>query len=128
MTLLRPLFALLILAPSGAHAQALYQVANIFALFAGSLLAFSLVLFAGGFILYLSRLGRPYRDEGLAIMQWGVAFLFVYIVCATISRWWLLYPDAFPWFFAIALLVLALFFVAPLLMGGGGKKDADDEH
>lgn len=115
------------LVPLSAHAQVVYQMGNIFALFAGVLVAASFVFFGGGFVLYLARLGRPYRDEGLNLMQWGVAFMFVFIVCALLSRWWLLYPDAFPWVFAVVFLGFCLFYILPEFIGSGEEKK-EEKH
>ncbi len=45
--------------------------------------AISFGCFTGGFILYLSRLGRENRKKGIVVMEWGVAILFV-VVCIEI--------------------------------------------
>ena len=64
------------------------QVLAVFNLFAGVILTLSLVLFLGGFIVYLVRLGTwpTYREEAIHIMQWGVSILFVLIVVLGIQQ------------------------------------------
>lgn len=109
--------------PVVTQAQAVYQLGNIFALFAGVLLAFSMVFFGGGFVIYLARLGRPYRDEGLNLMQWGVTMLFLFVVCAIISRWWLLYPFALPWILAFGIIGLGIWAAFELK-----SAPAEEEH
>ena len=103
----------LLIAPAFVHAQTVFQAWNVLNLFTGILLAISMVFFGGGFALYLARLGRTYRSEGLNIMQWGVSTLFVFVVLSTISRWWLLHPDAFPWVFALIITGVILFVILP---------------
>ena len=119
------LFTLIALlsAPAFVHAQTVFQAWNILNLFTGILLAISMVFFGGGFVLYLARLGRTYRSEGLNIMQWGVSTLFVFVVLSTISRWWLLHPDAFPWVFAFIIIGVILFVILPLLAPAEKKDD-----
>lgn len=118
---MKKICALIAFTPSLAFAQTFYQAWNVLNLFAGVLLAASLVFFGGGFVLYLARLGRTYRSEGLDLMQWGVSMLFVFLVISTISRWLLLYPWAFPWAAAMFIFVFFLVYIAPHLLDGGGE-------
>lgn len=121
--------------PAIAMAQVVTQVVNLVNLFAGILVASSIVFFIGGFILYLSRLGRPYRDVGLNIMQWGVTMLFIAVVVVGLLRMYSQHHTLF--FFAFALIIL--YFLVPFVASetrrmsgkGGGEKPAkahDDHH
>jgi hypothetical protein len=66
--------------PDIALAQTVSQFFGIFNAIAGIMLVVAILLFIGGFIIYLVRLGIPSRVEGLNIMQWGVMTLFVLAV------------------------------------------------
>lgn len=114
--------------PLAAMAQVVTQVVNLVNLFSGILIASSIVFFGGGFILYLSRLGRPYRDVGLNIMQWGVTMLFIAVVVVGLLRMYSQHHALF--FFAFALIIL--YYLIPFVAGetrrmsgkGGGEKPA----
>ena len=58
------------------------QVLAFFNLFTGMMLTISILLFVGGFIVYLVRLGTwpTYRDQAIELMKYGVVTLFVLIV------------------------------------------------
>ena len=64
------------------------QVLVFFNLFAGVMLTLSLILFLGGFVMYLVRLGTwpTYRDEAITLMKYGVSTLFVLIVILGIQQ------------------------------------------
>ena len=55
---------------------------------AGTMLTISLVLFIGGFILYIVRLGTwpTYREEAIEIMKWGVSVLFTLILLLAVQQ------------------------------------------
>lgn len=64
------------------------QVLAFFNLFAGIMLTLSILLFVGGFIMYLVRLGTwpTYREQAVEIMKYGVATLFVLIVVLGVQQ------------------------------------------
>ena len=72
--------------PLIASAQTLSMFVGFFNLFAGLMLVGSLLSFVAGFGLYLVRLGTIYRKDGLDIMMWGVAILFVLVVLLGIAE------------------------------------------
>ena len=64
------------------------QLLTFFNLLAGTMLTISLVLFIGGFILYIVRLGTwpTYREEAIEIMKWGVSVLFTLILLLAVQQ------------------------------------------
>ena len=67
------------------------QVLTFFNLFAGVMLTISLILFAGGFVMYLVRLGTypTYREEAIHVMRYGLSTLFVLVVILGIQQFFL---------------------------------------
>jgi len=67
-----------LLVPMSAAAQTLGKVLSLFNIFVGMMLAFSLVVYAVGFVIWVTRLGTwpTYRTEGIKITEWSVAMLF----------------------------------------------------
>ena len=65
------------------------QLLAFFNLFAGVMLTLSLILFIGGFIMYLVRLGTfpTYREEAIELMKWGLTTLFVLIVVLGVQQY-----------------------------------------
>lgn len=112
--------------PAPVSAQAVYQVTSLFDLFAGLLVAGSLVFFLSGFVLYLARLGRIYRTEGIDLMQWGVSMLFVFIISVGLLRFYTQYPGFF-YFCGALILLYGAFKIIAAGQGGGEKKD-DAKH
>ncbi|OGG60815.1 hypothetical protein A2765_01765 [Candidatus Kaiserbacteria bacterium RIFCSPHIGHO2_01_FULL_56_24] len=49
--------------------------------------AASVVVFIGGLIVYLIRLGTERREEGIKIMEWGFSILVVVVLCIGLLRW-----------------------------------------
>ena len=64
------------------------EILLFFNLFAGLMLTASLILFLGGFAMYLVRLGTypTYREDALVYMQWGVSVLFALIVLLGVQQ------------------------------------------
>jgi hypothetical protein len=54
--------------------------------------ALSIIQFMRGFLMYITRLGTDRRDEGLKIMEWGVALVMTLIILIAIlnllKRWY----------------------------------------
>jgi hypothetical protein len=48
--------------------------------------ALSLVVFAWGFVVYVSRLGTERRIEGIWIMEWGVGLVITAIILIGVLR------------------------------------------
>lgn len=64
------------------------QVLGFFNLLVGVMLVISLLLFFGGFTMYLIRIGTwpTYRTQALRIMSWGVAVLFTLVLLLAIQQ------------------------------------------
>ncbi len=64
------------------------QVLGLFNLVVGLMLVASILLFVGGFVMYLIRLGTwpTYRDDAIVIMGWGVTVLFMLVVLLAIQQ------------------------------------------
>jgi hypothetical protein len=54
--------------------------------------ALSIIQFVRGFLTYITRLGTDRRDDGLKIMEWGVALVMTLIILIAIlnllKRWY----------------------------------------
>jgi len=66
--------------PSVAFAQTIAQAAGLFNVFAGLMFMGAVLCFVGGLITYFVRLGTVEREDGIKIMEWGVATLFMLVV------------------------------------------------
>ena len=53
----------------------------------GAFGAFAIVIFTGGFTLYIVRLGTERRQAGIDLMRWGISTLFVVVIMIYIARW-----------------------------------------
>lgn len=58
------------------------EILAFFNLFAGLMLSISIIVFLGGFVLYVARIGTwpTYREVAVRIMRWGVTILFALVV------------------------------------------------
>jgi len=56
------------------------EVAGLFNIMAGFMFVAAFAVFAGGVITYFVHFGNQERLEGIALMEWGVAILFVLVV------------------------------------------------
>ncbi|RJQ34689.1 hypothetical protein C4568_02045 [Candidatus Parcubacteria bacterium] len=83
------------------------QLLTFFNLFVGVMLVTSILLFCGGFLMYLTRLGTwpTYREEAVEIMKWGVSVLFTLVIILAIQQFLLSN-------LTVAVTVLVLIFVA----------------
>lgn len=101
------------------------QLLAFFNLFVGVMLTLSIVLFIGGFLMYLVRLGTwpTYREEAVEVMKWGVSILFTLVVILAIQQFLLNHLLVAV---TIGALII-LYFVFWLYMqgsSGGEKKEA----
>ena len=101
------------------------QLLAFFNLFVGLMLTISLLLFIGGFIMYLVRLGTwpTYREEAVQIMMWGESILFTLVLILAIQQFLLSHLIV-----AVTIgAVIVIFFLVWVLMqgssGGGEKKN-----
>jgi len=98
------------------------EILLFFNLFAGLMLTASLILFLGGFAMYLVRLGTypTYREDALVYMQWGVSVLFALIVLLGVQQFLLSHMK-------IAMVIGTLLLIALVIWAfmdeGGGHKE-----
>ena len=88
---MRPILASLgfvLLLPTVASAEGLSVIVGVFNIFVGILLALSLIIYVGGMIVWVIRLGAwpSYRDEAIGILKWPVAILFVVAILLAIAN------------------------------------------
>lgn len=88
--------ALVLALPLIAHAQVLTRAAELFNIFVGLLLTASLLTYGLGFVVWVTRLGTwpTYRTQGVKIMEWAVAQLFVLIVLLMVVQFFRDHPTA----------------------------------
>ncbi len=103
------------------------QVLSFFNLFIGLMLVASFLLFVGGFIQYLVRLGTwpTYRDEAIEMMQWGVSVLFTLIVLLAIQQFLLRHLMVAVSGVALIFVVFVVWVIAKDLMT---PKPKPEEH
>ena len=83
------LLSLLAFLPGIAFAQTVTAVAGAFNIFVGLMLVAAFLLFFGGLIVWVIRLGTfpTYRDEAIEYMEWAVAVLFVLVVLLAVIQY-----------------------------------------
>ena len=104
------------------------QLLAFFNLFVGLMLTASILLFVGGFIQYLVRLGTwpTYREESVEKMKWGVTTLFSLVVILGIQQFLLKH-------LLVAVVIGALIVIWVVIWAysgseGGEKKNGGEHH
>jgi hypothetical protein len=104
------------------------QLLAFFNLFVGIMLVSSILLFCGGFVVYLVRLGTwpTYREEAVNIMMWGLSILFTLVMLLGLQQFLLSHQT-------VAVTIGALILIAILIWAlsagsGGGEKKKGDAH
>ncbi len=100
------------------------QAFGFFNILVGLMLVAGLLLFFGGFIAYLTRLGLENRLQGLMYMYWGLSILFVLIVLLGLVHYLQFHPTVV---FTI-LAVIAVGFMAWAAIQISQQSGEDDEH
>lgn len=112
------------------------QVLGFFNLVAGLMLTASVLLFIGGFAVYLVRLGTwpTYRDEAVKAMEWGVAVLFVLVVLLAVQQFLSTHLLAAVTLAALAVIGIVVWVLIkdateapPPVRGGNGRRGAAEE-
>lgn len=99
------------------------QVAGILNIGAGALLIAALTMFLLGFGVWVTHLGLPHRDEGIAWMEHGVATLFTLVCILAIARFFQFHTQAVLQILAIAIVVFGGGVLIAALRAGGGKDE-----
>jgi hypothetical protein len=100
----------------------LLQVFGLLNIFVGLFLVASFLLFGGGFIVWLARLGTIHREEGVKFMEWGVVVLFVLVVLLGLVRLIERYTTVVAYVVGIIVLVIIALFVLNALQQRAEQK------
>lgn len=93
------------------------QVAELFNIFVGLMLAAALLAFLGGLGGYFSQLGTwpSFRDRSIKTMEWGVAILFVLIVILGVVQYFERYPKIMSTVIASIVLIIVFSFIIRII-------------
>jgi len=102
-------------------------IAGLFNIVVGLMLAMSIVLMGGGFVVWLVRLGTypTYRTEGIVLMQWSVAILFVIILLMAAVRLVQSYPGAIAAVLGVVLVGAIVWLLVQTFAKG---EEKEEEH
>jgi cytochrome bd-type quinol oxidase subunit 2 len=103
----------------------LSQIFGFFNIMVGLMLVAALLLFFGGFISYLTRLGLDNRVQGLRYMYWGLTILFVLIVLLGVVNY-VQYHQAVV--FAIVGVLVVIFVAWAVIKVSQASGNGDDEE
>ncbi|MFA7309465.1 MAG: hypothetical protein WC050_01035 [Candidatus Paceibacterota bacterium] len=117
--------SILLLLPTVAFADILPRVAGFFNIFVGLMLVAAFLCMGTGMLLWVVRLSTypTYRDEGILLMMWGVAILFVLLVLLAIVQFIQFHAAAASFVFGIIILIAVAWFVIAVLMAKEEKKE-----
>lgn len=101
----------------------LQDALGLFNIFVGVMIVMAIILFFGGVITWAVRLGTIYRHEGIRLMEWGVAVLFVVLVLLAIVKYLILHPHALTIVVSIAVGLFIAWVVFEVMRSGGAAKE-----
>jgi hypothetical protein len=106
------------------------QVLSFFNLLVGLMLVVSLILFIGGFVLYLVRLGTwpTYRDEAVELMMWGVTVLFTIVLLLALQQFLLSHLALAVSIVGMIIIVLVAWLIIRDLSGGSEEKKVEERR
>lgn len=115
--------ALVALAPENASALTFVQVVGLFHIVIGLLLTATLLVFAIGITLYVSRINTwpSHRDEAIRVLEWGVVMLFVLILLIALVNFFQRHSGIALPVLAFGIMLVVGFFVLRAI--GQGKKE-----
>lgn len=97
---------------------------GLFNIIVGLMIVAAFLLFFGGFIGYITRLGLVGREQGLHYMNWGVTVLFVLIILIGIVQYFQRNPQAMFAVVGFAISAAVLWLVFKAMQDSG----SDEEH
>lgn len=106
------------------------QIAEIFNIFVGLMLAAAILVFLGGLGGYFAQLGTwpSFRDRSIKTMEWGVAILFVLVILLGTVQYFQQYPKITGAILAlIIILVVGTALAKTIKMGSEPKKERGRE-
>jgi|GEM_PF-1375595 len=101
----------------------LSQAFGLLNILVGLMLVAALLLFFGGFIAYLTRLGLESRIQGLRIMYYGVSILFVLIIILGIVHYLQFRPDIVFGIIAALVLIFGGYAAVQAFQQSGEEED-----
>jgi len=99
------------------------QFFGFFNIIVGLMLVASLLLFFGGFIAYLTRLGLENRMDGLKYMYYGISVLFVLIVLLAIVHYLQFNPTVVFVIVAIVIVIFGAWAAIQISQAGGEEEE-----
>lgn len=114
-----------VLVPAVASAQTITQVLSLFNVFAGVMLVVGILTFLGGFIGYLVLLGNEKRKEGLFVMVWGLAILFVLAILLGALK---MLQGPLSFVIGMAVMIFLLVVIIVSLSKAGGSEPAEHKE
>lgn len=100
----------------------LLQVLGLLNVFVGLFLVASMLMFGGGFIVWIARLGTMHREEAIKLMEWGVVILFVLVVLLGLVRLIEKHTTVVAYVAGIIILVIITAFILNATQGGEKKE------
>ena len=113
--------------PMSATALEVSQVIGFFNVFVGLMLTAAILMYCGGFIAWLTRLGTwpSYRTEPIKIMEWSVVILFVLVVLLAIVQFFQDHPQTAA--YVVSSIVVLLVVGGVLISAAKGEKK-EEKH
>lgn len=102
----------------------LTQAVGLFNIFVGLMLAAALLLYGGGFVLWVTRLGSwpSPRDYAIELTAWAPTILFVLIVLLAITQFLQGHPQAGIYTMAVIAILLAVWLIVFLIRNSSDDK------
>ena len=106
----------------------LTQLVGLFNIFVGVMVVMALLMYGGGFIMWVTRLGSwpSPRDEAIDIMAWAPTILFVLVVLLAIVQALQRYPQAGAYIVSILVLLIIAWVIVYLVRHAGGGEDDEE--
>jgi small-conductance mechanosensitive channel len=95
---------------------------GLFNIFVGIMLVMAIIFFVGGLITWAVRLGTLGRHEGIRLMEWGVAILFVLLILLAIVKYLVIHPSALAIVVSIVVGLFICWIIFEVVRAGGAKK------
>jgi len=105
------------------------ELAGLFYIIVGLTLVASFLFMMAGFAMWCIRLGTfpTYRDDGIKMMEWGVATLFTLILVLGVVEFIQWHTETVLYILGLLIIVLVIWLIATsgVLSGGGHEKEEE---
>ncbi len=116
---------ILLFFPQLAAALSTNDAVGLFNIFVGVMVVCAFLAYIVGFIVYAVRLGTDQRVQGIRIMEWGVAILFVLVVILALIHYFQVHPQAAT---LVLSAIVALIIVTVIFMIATDKPAAPEKE